>query len=145
MKQVSVLLGIAMLLALAAGCTQPAQSPPASITATIPSLVPSKPVQMETPVLTKTPSVSDNTVTIGKIFDPMNITVKAGSTVRWVNLDSTEDPALYNPTHRIQFADKTTSPVLSPSQSWSLIFRSPGVFEYSDIVHTNMNGAVIVE
>ena len=140
-----MLLGIALLLVLAAGCTQPAQPPPSAITVTIPPPLPSKTMQVETPILTKTPSVSDNTVTIAKTFDPVNITVKAGSTVRWVNLDSTEDPALYNPTHRIQFADKSTSPVLSPSQSWSLIFRSPGVFEYSDIVHTDMNGAVIVE
>jgi plastocyanin len=145
MKQVSVLAGIAILLAIAAGCTQPAQSPPAAITATMTPPAPSQPLGTETQVPIKTPSVSDNTVTIGKTFDPVTITVKAGSTVRWVNGDATEDPALYNPTHRIQFADKTTSPVLSPSQSWSLIFQSPGVFTYADIVHTNMQGTVIVE
>ena len=145
MKQVPVLLGIAILLAIAAGCFQPAQSPPAAITTTAPSLASTQPPGAATPLPTKTASVSDNTVSIGKTFDPMTITVKAGSTVRWVNTDSTEDPALYNPTHRIQFADKSTSPVLSPSQSWSLIFRSPGVFNYTDMVHTDLQGTVIVE
>jgi plastocyanin len=145
MKQVLVLLGIAILLAIAAGCSQPAQSPPAAITtATLPPAS-TQPMGTATPVLTKTASVSDNTISIGKAFDPLTITVKAGSTVRWVNTDSTEDPTLYNPTHRIQFADKTTSPVLSPSQSWSFIFRSPGVFNYTDIVHTDLQGTVIVE
>jgi plastocyanin len=145
MKQVPVLLCIAILFAIAAGCFQTAQSPPAAITTTISTLASTQPMGTATPVLTKTASVSDNTVSVGKTFEPVTITVKAGSTVRWVNTDSTEDPALYNPTHRIQFADKTTSPVLSSSQSWSFIFRSPGVFNYTDMVHSDLQGTVIVE
>jgi plastocyanin len=147
MKPVLVLLGIIIILSAASGCTQSTQPPPAVTTETAVSstTLPSQPVIADTPVIPESPSVSDNTVSIRRTFDPVKITVKAGATVRWVNADSTEDPALYNPTHRIQFADKTTSPVLSPAQGWSLIFRSPGVFEYTDLVHTNMHGMVIVE
>jgi|GEM_PF-1089592 len=148
MKPVFILLGLILISLLGCGCSQPATSlpPPVApaVTSTAEQLVP---VITSSPVQTKTPSVSDNTITIRRTFDPVNITVKAGATVRWVNGDSTEDPALYNPTHRIQFADadKTTSPVLSPAQSWSLIFRSTGVFTYTDIVHKDMQGTVTVE
>jgi plastocyanin len=146
MKPVLVLLGIALLFVIACGCTQSTQ-PPTAISTTVPTLAtePSRTAVTDTPVLPKTPMVSDNTVSIRRTYNPVNITVNAGATVRWVNEDSTEDPALYNPTHRIEFADKTTSPVLSPSQSWSLIFRNPGVYEYRDMVHPTVQGTVIVE
>jgi plastocyanin len=147
MKPVLVLLGIALLFVMVCGCTQSTQPPTPAVSPSVPILTtePSLTVVTATPVLPKTPMVSDNTVSIRKTFDPRNITVKAGATVRWVNTDSTEDPALYNPSHRIEFADKTTSPVLSPSQSWSLIFRTSGIYEYSDMVHPTMHGTVIVE
>jgi len=147
MKPVLVLLGIALLFMIACGCTQSTQPPMPAVSTTVPTLTtePSMMIVTDTPVLPKTPMVSDNTVSIRRTYDPQNITVNAGATVRWVNADSTEDPALYNPSHRIDFTDKTTSPVLSPSQSWSLIFRTPGVYEYSDMVHPTMHGTVIVE
>jgi plastocyanin len=147
MKPVLVLLGIALLFVIACGCTQSTQPATPAVSTTVPILTtePSRTVVTDTPVLPKTPMVSDNTVSIRRTFDPVNITVNAGATVRWVNTDSTEDPALYNPSHRLEFADKTTSPVLSPSQSWSLIFRTPGVYEYSDMVHQTMHGTVIVK
>jgi plastocyanin len=147
MKPVLVLLGVALLFVIACGCTQSTQSPAPAVSTTVP--IPTTEllwtVVTDTPVLPKTPTVSDNTVSIRRTYYPLNITVKAGATVRWVNADSTEDPALYNPSHRIEFADKTTSPVLSPSQSWSWIFRTPGVYEYNDMVHPTMHGTVIVE
>ena len=147
MKPVFVLLGIALLFVIACGCTQATQPHSPAVSTSVPILTTELPrtVVTDIPVLPKTPMVSDNTVSIRRTYDPQNITVKAGATVRWVNADSTEDPALYNPSHRIEFADKTNSPVLSPAQSWSLIFRTPGVYEYSDMVHPPMHGAVIVE
>jgi plastocyanin len=147
MKPVLVLLGTALLFIIACGCIQSTQPPAPAVSTTVPILTtePSRTAVADTSVLSKTPMVSDNTVSIRKTYNPVNITVKAGATVRWVNEDSTEDPALYNPSHRIEFADKTTSPVLSPSQSWSLIFRTPGTYEYNDMVHPTMHGAVIVE
>jgi plastocyanin len=147
MKPVLVLLGIALLFVIECGCTQSTQPATPAVSTKVPVLTtePSRTVVTDIPVLPKTPMVSDNTVSIRRTYAPQNITVKAGATVRWVNADSTEDPALYNPSHRIEFADKTTSPVLSPSQSWSLIFRTPGTYEYRDMVHPTMHGAVIVE
>jgi plastocyanin len=73
------------------------------------------------------------------------VTVKAGATVRWVNADSTDDPALYSPVHRIKFADMSMSPLLSPSQSWSKIFDRAGVYEYTCAVHPSIHGTLIVE
>jgi plastocyanin len=98
-----------------------------------------------TPTLQKTPSVSDNTIRINKTgFDPARITVKSGSTVRWVNVDSTADGALYNPTHRIAVVNVDNSPPLSPGMGWSQIFNQPGSYDYSDMIHPTLQGIVIV-
>lgn len=83
--------------------------------------------------------VSDNTIRIKKLaFDPANITVKAGSTVRWVNQDSVP--------HRIQFTDPDFSPVLLAStQSGSQRFDEAGVYDYICSIHPDMHGTVTVE
>jgi plastocyanin len=90
--------------------------------------------------------VNDNTITILRDgFRPATITVNKGSTVRWVNLDSTEDPALYNPTHRITIIGVYTSQTISPGQGWSWVFTNTGVYAYEDLIHTDLRGTVIVE
>jgi plastocyanin len=77
-------------------------------------------------------------------FYPASMTVKAGSTVRWLNADSTKDPALYNPTHRISVENVVDGQLISPGQSWSWIFYQPGTYPYSDMLHPDLVGTVIV-
>jgi plastocyanin len=86
-----------------------------------------------------TDSVSDNTVWIKDFaFDPANITVKVGSTVRWVNGDAVP--------HRIQFDDEHFSTILlGASQSGSQKFVEPGVYPYICLIHPDMQGTVIVK
>lgn len=157
MKKSVVIFSVAILLMLICGCTQPApeQTIQPAATTTVPT-----PARTAPPVTVVTPqailttgsvsptvqnSVSDNTVRINKNgFDPASITVKSGSTVRWVNDDSTADPRLYNPTHRISLVTIKDSPLLSPGQSWSWIFTQPGTFDYSDMIHDMPKGTVIV-
>ena len=145
MKKGLVLLAITVILVIACGCTQ--SSIPPQPTATITAL----PQTTEMPTVTTTQtqqtttSVSDNTVWINrKGFDPVSITVKSGSIVRWVNADSTTDAALYNPTHRIAVVNIKDSPLLSPGQGWSWIFDQPGSYDYSDMIHPDLKGTVIV-
>lgn len=71
--------------------------------------------------------------------------VKPGSTVRWVNADSTKNPALYNPTHRISVVNVVDSQLISPGEGWSWIFYQPGSYDYSDMIHPEMKGTLIVE
>jgi plastocyanin len=143
----------AVLLMLVSGCTQPAPAQPATTTLSTPvSLTPQATVAMPPPVMTAgsvSPTVpnavSDNTIRINKKgFDPANITVKSGSAARWVNQDSTADPGLYNPTHRIVLVNVKDSPLLSPGQSWSWIFDQPGSYDYHDMIHPALQGTIIV-
>ena len=147
MKKCLVLLAITAILVISCGCTQPSAPPPQPAT-TITTLPPTTvmPTVTTIPTLQKTLSVSDNTIWINKKgFDPERITVKTGSTVRWVNADSTYDAALYNPTHRIALVNIVDSQLLSPGQGWSWIFNQPGFYDYSDMIHTDLKGTVIVE
>jgi plastocyanin len=144
MKPVPLLLFIALSFILICGCSQ---SPPAQLTVT-PTIAPATPAPvitttLPTPVITpsRTASVSDNTISIVKnTFKPANMTVKAGSTVRWVNAD--DHP------HRIEFADKafsTSSYLLGASQSASQRFDHAGTYDYFCTIHPYMQGTVKVE
>jgi plastocyanin len=144
MRPIPVLLLIALLLLLTCGCSE---SPPAQPVVT-PTAAPAIPSQLVTTTLpspvftpTRTASVSDNTITIVKnTFQPATMTVKVGSTVRWVNAD--DHP------HRIEFEDKTfwtSSQILGASQSEaSLPFNRPGLYNYSCTIHPAMQGTITV-
>jgi plastocyanin len=71
-------------------------------------------------------------------FTPQSITVHAGDTVTWVNLDATA--------HRVhstngQFPD---SPDLQQSQAYPVTFNTPGVYAYICGIHPQMQGSVTV-
>jgi plastocyanin len=153
MKIKIIFFTIAIILVLVSGCTQP--SPTQPVGTAVPTSAPTAPQEtIATPppsVTTESVSptlpnlVSDNTIRVNKKgFDPASITVKSGSTVRWVNDDSTADAALYNPTHRIALGTIKNSPLLSPGQGWSWIFDQPGSYDYDDMIHTSLHGTVIV-
>ena len=138
MKNALILLAITLILVGVCGCTQtaPPVQPPATVT------TPLQTTQQLTittiPVPQTTSSVSANTILIKNFaFDPASITVKAGSTVRWVNQDSVP--------HRIVFADGADSTVLAGMQSWSRKFDQAGTYDYACTIHPTMLGTVIVE
>jgi plastocyanin len=139
MKNGLFILGITIVLVVSSGCTQ--SSSPVQLTATMTASVQTSvlPTVITTQVPQTTNSVSDNTVRINDFaFVPANITVKAGSIVRWVNGDAVP--------HRIQFDDKHFSPILlGASQSASQKFDEPGVYPYISLTHPEMHGTVIVE
>ena len=138
MKNGLILLAITLIMVGVCGCTQTA--PPVQPPATV--ITPLQTIQQLTittiPVPQTTTSVSDNTIRIKNFaFDPASITVKVGSTVRWVNQDS--DP------HRILFADGADSTVLAATQSFSRKFDQAGTYDYACTIHPTMHGTVIVE
>lgn len=147
MKIKMVFFTIAILLMLVSGCTQPSPTQPVITSEpTHEPIVPQATVATPGFVSPTLPNlVSENTIRINKKgFDPANVTVKSGSTVRWVNEDSTPDAALYNPTHRIELVSIKNSPLLSPGQGWSWIFDQPGSYDYNDMIHPALHGTVIV-
>lgn len=138
MKNGLILLAITIILVGVCGCTQtaPPVQPPATVT------TPLQTTQQLTvttiPVPQTTSSVSANTILIKNFaFDSASITVKVGSTVRWVNQDSVP--------HRIVFADGADSTVLAGMQSWSRKFDQAGTYDYACTIHPTMLGTVIVE
>ena len=145
MRSIAVLLLIVVLLLLACGCSEsPPAQPAVTPTVTVPPALPTVlttilPSAVVTP--SRTASVSDNTITIVKnTFKPADMTVKVGSTVRWVNAD--DHP------HRIAFEDKSFSDstyLLGSSQSASQRFDHGGSYNYSCMIHPYMQGTITVE
>ena len=141
-----MILGVMIVITVVCGCTQPAAPIQPTATMTVNAQTPVYTVVTTTPAPQSTNRVSENTISINKDgFDPVSITVKSGSTVRWVNADSTADAALYNPTHRIAIVNVKDSPLLSPGEGWSWIFDEPGSYSYSDMLHPTLEGTVIVK
>ena len=140
MKNGLFILGITLILVVSCGCTQSSSPVQPTATMTVKAQTSVLPTVTTTQLPQTTNSVSDNTVRINNFaFDPANITVRAGSIVRWVNGDTVP--------HRIQFDDKhiSASFILAPSDSWSQKFDEPGIYPYICLIHPEMHGTVIVE
>jgi plastocyanin len=70
-------------------------------------------------------------------FNPARVVIRPGDTVRWVNTDTidhttTSDTGLWDET-------------LSPGESFSVKFRTAGVFRYHCEIFQDMRGVVIVK
>ena len=71
-------------------------------------------------------------------FSPMTITVKAGSTVTWKNLDG--EP------HTVTSADGLfRSGALDTDETYSYKFDKPGTYKYVCSIHPKMIGTIIVK
>jgi len=80
------------------------------------------------------------TVTIQNgAFNPVNLTVKAGTNVTWINKDSTVDPMITG--------SGFMSPTLTNGKSFSYIFNQAGTYPYYDMNHPDnktLTGNIIV-
>jgi plastocyanin len=89
---------------------------------------------------TKTDNMTEkpNTVLIkGFAFDPATLTVTKGTTVTWMNKDSTA--------HTVVATGKAfSSETLNNGQSYTHTFNETGTFEYKCGIHPSMSGKVIV-
>ena len=86
------------------------------------------------------PALADSPDVVMKNFDfsPMAITVPAGATVTWKNLDG--EP------HTVTSADGLfRSPALDQNDSWSFKFTRPGVYKYVCSIHPRMMATVTVK
>ena len=72
------------------------------------------------------------------IFAPQRITVKAGTTVTWVNGDDIP--------HTIVATDKSfKSRVLDTDETFAYTFENPGTYPYFCSIHPHMTGEVMVK
>ena len=71
-------------------------------------------------------------------FIPQRITVKAGTTVTWINEDDTP--------HTVASSSKLfKSKALDTQDKFSFTFTTPGTFAYFCSLHPHMTGVVVVE
>ena len=71
-------------------------------------------------------------------FLPQRITVKAGTTVTWINEDDVP--------HTIVSSSRVfKSKALDTADKFSFTFTTPGTYDYFCSVHPHMTGAVVVE
>ncbi len=70
-------------------------------------------------------------------FSPSPLTVKVGTTVKWINND--------NVIHTVDANDKTfTSKDLNQGDSYTFTFTTAGTFQYGCAQHPLMKGTIIV-
>ena len=84
------------------------------------------------------PSATNVTIS-GLAFRPADVTVSAGTTVKWDHIDS-------GVPHTVTSADDVwDSASLGEGQSFEVVFDDPGVFAYHCSIHPSMTGTVTVE
>ncbi|RFU49466.1 hypothetical protein D0B32_06665 [Paraburkholderia sp. DHOC27] len=80
-----------------------------------------------------------NTVVIKNfMFSPMDVTVKAGSTVTWKNLDG-------EPHTVVNDAGLFRSSALDENDSFQYTFDKPGVYKIFCGIHPNMKATITVQ
>ncbi|HEX3699121.1 MAG TPA: cupredoxin family copper-binding protein [Phenylobacterium sp.] len=84
------------------------------------------------------PAPTAQTVTIGNFtFGPQALTVKAGTTVTWINGDDVP--------HTIVAVDKSfRSKVLDTDERFAFTFVKPGAYAYFCSIHPHMTGKIVV-
>jgi plastocyanin len=88
---------------------------------------------------TTSAQAADSEVKIGNFtFAPQRITVKAGTTVIWINEDDIP--------HTVASSSKLfKSKALDSEDKFSFTFTTPGTYEYFCSLHPHMTGAIVVE
>lgn len=98
-----------------------------------------------TPVEAVTPTEEPQPIDEGKIvevaiqestFEPASVTISAGDTVRWTNMDQTAHTAT---------GSVFDSGTLQPGESYEFLFTDSGVYNYKCSIHPTMEGTVTVE
>lgn len=70
-------------------------------------------------------------------FSPATLTITAGDTVTWTNLDAIEHTATST-------SGAFDSGLLAQNESWSLTFTTPGTYDYLCTPHPTMTGQIVV-
>ena len=71
------------------------------------------------------------------MFTPMSLTVKAGSTVTWVNIDDEPHTVVSN-------TQLFRSGALDTKETFSFKFTEPGTYHYTCSIHPRMVGTIVV-
>ncbi|WP_415117781.1 cupredoxin domain-containing protein [Paraburkholderia sp.] len=96
-------------------------------------------MKMQTQKETSVPSPTPNAVVIRNfMFMPMALTIKAGSTVTWKNLDG-------EPHTVVNDAGMFRSAALDQNDTYQFRFDKPGVYRIFCGIHPNMKATITVQ
>jgi plastocyanin len=89
--------------------------------------------------LTPTAAAEDATVKIDNFtFAPQKLTVKAGTTITWLNEDDIPHTVVAT---TLAFRSKA----MDTDDKFTFTFSTPGTFEYFCSLHPHMTGTIVVE
>jgi amicyanin len=71
-------------------------------------------------------------------FNPQQLTVKAGTTVTWINKDDI-------PHTIVAVGKQFRSKALDTGDAYSFTFTTPGTYDYFCSLHPHMTGTIVVE
>lgn len=95
------------------------------------------------PPVTNTPATGNAktyTVDIQNFqFSPSTITIKAGDSVTWTNMDSMSHTVTSSSRNELN------SPTLANGKTYSNTFSTPGTYSYYCTIHPSMKATVIVQ
>ncbi len=84
---------------------------------------------------------TENSVVIKNFaFSPSAITIKAGTSVTWINQDGTDHTVESDPGSAVTFASRN----LPDGGSFSFSFSKPGTYTYHCSIHPSMTGTITV-
>lgn len=107
-----------------------------------PTIITSDNSSQNTMNMTEQSNSSDPPVTIQNMqFMPQSLDVTAGSTVTWTNRDSIAHTTTAD---NMSAAEHWDSGILSPGQSFSKTFNTPGTYSYHCNIHPFMHGTIVV-
>lgn len=73
-------------------------------------------------------------------FEPQKITVKAGTTVKWINKEKRNNHSIFFEKEGLPESER-----LFQDETWQRTFDKPGVYPYICGPHPQMTGEVVVE
>ena len=98
---------------------------------------------------TTTASVSivqgSSSPSISKPYDPSPLTVKAGTSVTWINNDSSIHTVTSGLPEKGDVGTLFDSGLISPGNTFVHVFDKQGTFDYSCTLHPFMHGQIIVK
>jgi len=141
MRRELVILLVLCSVFLAIGCAEDGAEPEEEPVEPVreeaaPEETPIMPVQGEVPGNADDAGVVNVSI-VDSSFDPETITISAGQTVRWTNLDTVA--------HTVKGTGTSFgSPSLAQGGSYEFLFTDPGTYEYYCSIHPSMRGTVVV-
>ena len=78
-------------------------------------------------------------------FNPKTVTIPAGTTVTWTNLDIHPQQVSNSVTQKAGPGSIFLSPTLETNDTYSFTFNTTGVYQYFDTYYTNMVGTITVK